>query len=147
MATRASGGGNGSSRARGGAARKSSGSAARKPATSRAKAGAGRGSTARSRPPQKPDPIAQVIFGTFRLIARFWLLIAHTVGSVFRAYGQGARELDPEHRRDGAGMTLLGVAIVLASVIWWRPHGTVTIALERMVRGGFGALAVLLPVL
>ncbi|WP_261987311.1 FtsK/SpoIIIE family DNA translocase, partial [Actinomadura sp. HBU206391] len=137
-------GSKGSSGARAGAARKSSGTSARKPATSRAKAGGG---AARPRKPQKPDPIAQVIFGLFRLIARIWLLIAHTVGSVFRAYGQGARDLRPEHRRDGAGLTLLGLSIVLASVTWWQPQGTATIALERVVRGGFGAFAMLLPVL
>jgi S-DNA-T family DNA segregation ATPase FtsK/SpoIIIE len=144
MATRASGGAKNSSGARGGAAGKSTGTSARRPATARAKAGGG---AARPRKPQKPDPIAQVIFGLFRLIARIWLLIAHTVGSVFRAYGQGARDLNPEHRRDGAGLSLLGVSIVLASVTWWRPQGTATIALERIVRGGFGAFAMLLPVL
>ncbi|GAA2091133.1 FtsK/SpoIIIE family DNA translocase [Actinomadura alba] len=152
MATRASGGAKDSSGARGGASRKptgsrSTGTPARKPATARAKAGGGAAKAAKARKPQKPDPIAQVIFGLFRLIARLWLLIAHTVGSVFRAYGQGARDLKPEHRRDGAGLTLLGASIVLASVTWWRPEGTVTIALERVVRGGFGAFAMLLPVL
>jgi S-DNA-T family DNA segregation ATPase FtsK/SpoIIIE len=85
--------------------------------------------------------------GLGRLIARLWLLIAHAVGAVFRAYGRGARDLDPEHRRDGLGLTMLGFAIVLASVTWWSPHGQVTKALELVVRGGFGQFAMLLPVL
>jgi DNA segregation ATPase FtsK/SpoIIIE, S-DNA-T family len=81
------------------------------------------------------------------MVARLWLLIAHAVGAVFRAYGRGARDLDPEHRRDGLGLTALGVAIVLASVTWWPPHGSVTKVIELVVRGGFGEFAMLLPVL
>jgi S-DNA-T family DNA segregation ATPase FtsK/SpoIIIE len=149
MATRTSKGANNPSRARGGASPRSSGPAARK-AASRARGPAGsrpRNRAGGGRGPRRPDPIAQVIFGFFRLIARGWLLIAHTVGSVFRAYGQGARGLDPEHRRDGGGLALLGLAIVLASVIWWRPQGMATIALERVARGGFGVFAMELPVL
>jgi S-DNA-T family DNA segregation ATPase FtsK/SpoIIIE len=157
MATRASGGAKGSTRARGGKTGGSSASNARKSAPARrggAGSGGGRGAGrgggsggGRGRRPQKPDPIAQVVVGVFRLIARCWLLIAGAVGSMFRAYGQGARDLDPEHRRDGAGLALLGLSIVLASVTWWRPHGVVAKALEQVVRGGFGGFAMLLPVL
>jgi S-DNA-T family DNA segregation ATPase FtsK/SpoIIIE len=87
------------------------------------------------------------MLGVGRLIARLWLLIAHAVGAVVRAYGRGARDLDPDHRRDGVGLATLGAAIVLVSVTWWPPHGTVTKALEMVVRGGFGAFAMLLPIL
>ncbi|GAA4229259.1 DNA translocase FtsK [Actinomadura meridiana] len=70
-----------------------------------------------------------------------------TVGSIFRAYGHGARSLDPEHRRDGLGLALLGSSIVLASVTWFRPDGVVTKALEQVVRGALGISAMALPVL
>jgi S-DNA-T family DNA segregation ATPase FtsK/SpoIIIE len=109
------------------------------------RSGAKRTGSARRR--QKPDPIAQLIIGLGRLVARLWLLVAHGVGAVFRAYGRGARELDPEHRRDGLGLATLGVAIVLASVTWWPPHGQVTKVIELVVRGGFGTFAMVLPVL
>ncbi len=42
---------------------------------------------------------------------------------------------------------MLGVAIVLASVTWWPPQGSVTKVIELVVRGAFGEFAMLLPVL
>ena len=135
MATRASGGAKTtSSRTGGSAARKPAGSAPRKRtngsarsggakgggARGGAKGGAGRGS-GRGRPQQKPDPISQAVLGFFKLLFKLYLLAAVAVGSIFRAYGDGARNLDPEHRRDGLGLALLGSSIVLASVTWFRP--------------------------
>ncbi|MDL4771464.1 MULTISPECIES: DNA translocase FtsK [Thermomonosporaceae] len=150
MATRASGGAKTtSSRTGGGAARKPAGPAPRKRPSGGAKGGgkSGRGSGGRGRPPQKPDPIPQLIVGFFKLIFKLYHLAAVGVGSVFRAYGHGARSLDAEHQRDGLGLALLGASIVLASVTWWRPDGVVTIALEQVVRGGIGMVAMALPVL
>ncbi|QKG26183.1 FtsK/SpoIIIE family DNA translocase [Actinomadura verrucosospora] len=162
MATRASGGAKTtSSRTGGSAARKPAGPAPRKRTSGTAKGGAAKGGGARSgakggaargrgsgrgRPPQKPDPISQAVLGFFKLLFKLYLLAAVTVGSVFRAYGNGARNLDPEHRRDGLGLALLGSSIVLASVTWFRPDGVVTIALEKVVRGGIGIVAMALPV-
>ncbi|TDD91028.1 DNA translocase FtsK 4TM domain-containing protein, partial [Actinomadura rubrisoli] len=162
MATRASGGAKGtagrsrggetksSSRSGGGAARKPAGPAPRKRASTAkggAKGGGGRGGSGRGRPPQRPHPIVQVVSGFFQLLVKLYQLAAVTVGGLFRAYGNSARQLDPEHRRDGLGLALLGSAIVLASVTWFRPDGVVTIALEKVVRGGLGLMAVVLPVL
>ncbi|MEV4006002.1 DNA translocase FtsK [Actinomadura sp. NPDC049753] len=144
MATRASGGAKASSRAGGTAARKPAGTAPRKRPSGNSKGGRGSG---RGRPPQKPDPIPQAVLGFFKLLFKLYLLAAVAVGSVFRAYGNGARGLDPEHRRDGLGLALLGSSIVLASVTWFRPDGVVTIALEKVVRGGLGIMAMVLPVL
>ncbi|GAA2268606.1 DNA translocase FtsK [Actinomadura luteofluorescens] len=144
MATRASGGAKPSSRAGGTAARKPAGTTPRKRPSGTTKGGRGSG---RGRPPQKPDPIPQAVLGFFKLLFKLYLLAAVAVGSVFRAYGNGARNLDPEHRRDGLGLALLGSSIVLASVTWFRPDGVVTIALEKVVRGGLGIMAMVLPVL
>ncbi|WP_030175736.1 DNA translocase FtsK [Spirillospora albida] len=152
MATRASGGAKSTSRAGGGAARKPPGQAPRKRPGTAAKAGAkpragSGGGRGKGRPPQRPDPIPQAILGFFKLLFRLYQLAAVAVGSLFRAYGDGARGLDPEHRRDGLGLALLGSSIVLASVTWFRPDGVVTIALEKVVRGGLGIIAMGLPVL
>ncbi|MFB4311043.1 DNA translocase FtsK [Actinomadura sp. GTD37] len=144
MATRASGGAKTSSRAGGSGARKPAGPSPRKRPSGTSKGGRGSG---RGRPPQKPDPISQAVLGFFKLLFKLYLLAAVAVGSVFRAYGHGARSLDPEHRRDGLGLALLGSSIVLASVTWFRPDGVVTIALEKVVRGGLGIMAMVLPVL
>ncbi|TYB43443.1 DNA translocase FtsK [Actinomadura chibensis] len=153
MATRASGGTKGTagrshgtrtSARTGGTARKSAGTSARKRPSTAAKGGRGSG---RARAQQKPDPISQAVLGFFKLLFKLYLLAAVAVGSIFRAYGNGARNLDAEHRRDGLGLALLGSSIVLASVTWFRPDGVVTIALEKVVRGGLGILAMALPVL
>ncbi|MFB4315342.1 DNA translocase FtsK 4TM domain-containing protein [Actinomadura sp. 21ATH] len=146
MATRASGGAKASSRTRSGAggARKPASPAPRK-RPSGAKGGGGRGG--KGRPPQKPDPIPQLFVGFFKLIFKLYHLAAVAVGSIFRAYGRGARGLDAEHQRDGLGLALLGASIVLASVTWFRPDGVVTVALEQVVRGGLGVAAMALPVL
>ncbi|WP_067461730.1 DNA translocase FtsK [Actinomadura macra] len=152
MATRASGP-KSTSRAGGGAARKPAGSAPRKRTSSGSRAGAKGGAkggargSGRGRPPRKPHPIVQVISGFAQLLFKLYQLAAVTVGGVFRAYGNSARNLDPEHRRDGLGLALLGSSIVLASVTWFRPDGVVTIALEKVVRGGLGLMAMVLPVL
>ncbi|XRQ03525.1 DNA translocase FtsK [Actinomadura welshii] len=148
MATRTSGGANrSSSRAGGNSARKPARSTTpRKRPSGGTGKGGGRGS-GRGRPPQKPDPISQAVLGFFKLLFKLYLLAAVAVGSIFRAYGHGARNLDPEHRRDGLGLALLGSSIVLASVTWFRPDGVVTIALEKVVRGGVGIIAMALPVL
>ncbi|KAB2388614.1 DNA translocase FtsK [Actinomadura montaniterrae] len=90
--------------------------------------------------------MSQAVLGFFKLLFKLYLLAAVAVGSIFRAYGNGARSLDPEHRRDGLGLALLGSSIVLASVTWFRPDGVVTIALEKVVRGGIGIVAMALPV-
>ncbi|MCW2939471.1 MAG: cell division FtsK/SpoIIIE [Actinomycetia bacterium] len=141
MATRASGG-----------AKRSAGSRAsttRKPAPPRA------GSTARKRPaprsggkpPQRrPDPIIQIFLGLVRLVVKVWLLLAGAVGAIFRAYGQGARDLEDVHRRDGAGLATLGLAIIVGASVWLHPKAVATVAVEWVVRGGLGVFALLLPV-
>ncbi|HSR84354.1 MAG TPA: DNA translocase FtsK 4TM domain-containing protein [Streptosporangiaceae bacterium] len=56
-------------------------------------------------------------------IAAIWMTLAHTVGTLFRALGRSARDLDPLHRRDGLGLSALCGAIVAAVAIWWHPTG------------------------
>ena len=76
-----------------------------------------------------------------------WKLLAGAVGYVFRAYGRSAAELEEEHRRDSAGLALLGLAIVLAAGTWWQSHATVVSVVGQLARGGFGVFALLLPVM
>ncbi len=56
-------------------------------------------------------------------IAAIWMGLAHTVGTLFRALGRSARDLDPLHRRDGLGLTALIAAIVAAVATWWHTAG------------------------
>ncbi|WP_285617511.1 FtsK/SpoIIIE family DNA translocase [Actinoallomurus iriomotensis] len=158
MATRTPGGAKRSSGTRGNArkpAARNSGSAkpaarkaapaARRPASS-AKRPAAKRPAAKSRP-QRPDPLAQLMLGIYRVIAGVWLMLARSVGAVVRRFGQSARDLDEEHRRDGVGLANLGLAIVLAAATWWTPHTGLIKYFGRAVRDGFGTLAGLLPVM
>ena len=64
-----------------------------------------------------------------------------------RRFGHSARDLDPEHRRDGVGLLWLGIAIVLAASIWWRMGNPVGRFISAFVHGGAGSVAWLAPVL
>lgn len=92
-----------------------------------------------------------MLFNLGRAAVGAWVLLAHGVGGAVRRVGATAREtardLDPDHRRDGLGLALVGLAIVIASGVWWRVPGVTGTVIEVAARGGFGALAVVLPLL
>src|SRR2546421_11551129 len=61
-----------------------------------------------------------------RVLTLLWMGLAHGVGWLVRAVGRraaDARELDPEHRRDGAGLLVLGIAVLLAAGVWFHAGG------------------------
>jgi S-DNA-T family DNA segregation ATPase FtsK/SpoIIIE len=64
-----------------------------------------------------------------------------------RRVGSVTRELDPEHRRDGAGLALVGIAVVVAVTVWWRLPGDVAEATRAVVQGTVGVAAYALPLL
>ncbi|MFE1166919.1 DNA translocase FtsK [Nocardiopsis sp. NPDC058789] len=120
-------------------------------ATRASSGGAGRKKPAARRPAAKkrmPDgPIAYVVtlFGQFLLV--MWKLVAHTVGGAARAVGRSARGLDPDLRRDGAGLILLALGILVASAVWWQSDGPLLEATRFVVVGGFGTFSPILPLL
>jgi S-DNA-T family DNA segregation ATPase FtsK/SpoIIIE len=61
------------------------------------------------------------------------MALAHTIGTLFRALGRSARDLDPLHRRDGLGLTALCVAIVAAVATWWHVSGPLKPAATGLV--------------
>src|SRR5690242_13356419 len=65
-------------------------------------------------------PVLRMFAAFGRAIAAVWLGIAHAVGAVARKIGRTARDLEPEHRRDGLGLFLFGLAVVVAAAIWWQ---------------------------
>jgi len=82
-----------------------------------------------------------------RGVAAIWLGIAHGVGAVARRIGRGARDLDPEHRRDGIGLLLVGLAVVAAAAVWWQLPGSVMSGTRAVVAGAVGKVAWLVPLL
>jgi S-DNA-T family DNA segregation ATPase FtsK/SpoIIIE len=79
-----------------------------------------------------------------------WMGLAHGVGWIARAVGRqaaSARDLDPEHRRDGGGLALIGLAVLMAAAVWFQAAGPVGLWLASVCHTFIGGLATLLPIL
>ncbi|MDR3107077.1 MAG: hypothetical protein LBU05_02595, partial [Bifidobacteriaceae bacterium] len=72
--------------------------------------------------------------------------MAHGVGAGMRRFGRDARGLPSEHRRDGAGLALICLALVVAAQTWFGLSGAAGGAIEWVVAGSFGVLGKALPV-
>ncbi|NUR62271.1 MAG: DNA translocase FtsK [Catenulispora sp.] len=128
-----------------------SGAAAKKP---RGKAAAGSGSSAsasnsgsgsssknpRSRSARTPGPLEKGI-GKLASGSR-----RATVRSAGRA-SRGAKALHPDHRRDGAGLALIGLGIVMAAALWHGFPGAVPQFVVSVVAGAFGRVGAFTPLL
>ncbi|MGW0187953.1 DNA translocase FtsK [Streptomyces sp. NPDC003362] len=95
--------------------------------------------------PAKPAP--SPTGGVYRLVRALWLGLAHAVGAVFRGIGQGAKNLDPAHRKDGVALLLLALALIVAAGTWSNLRGPVGDLVEVLVTGAFGRLDLLVPIL
>jgi S-DNA-T family DNA segregation ATPase FtsK/SpoIIIE len=82
-----------------------------------------------------------------RGLAALWLGIAHAVGAVARGIGKTARDLEPEHRRDGVGLFLFALAVVAAAAVWWEIPGTLMNGARTMVSGSVGKVGWLVPLI
>src|SRR5688500_5749262 len=96
---------------------------------SRTPAKATKGATRATRPVRRSNP-----YSPLRLLGRgilaLWMGLAHALGWLVRAIGRQAataRDLDPEHRRDGAGLGVLGLSVLLAAAVWFNSAGPVGI--------------------
>ena len=98
---------------------------------------------ARPAPPSPPPPRPVL----FRAVRAVWLGLAHSVGALFRGFGDGAKGLHPDHRKDGLGLLLLALALVTAAGTWFSPQGWLGEAATNVVSGLFGRLDVLVPFL
>src|SRR6476661_879727 len=92
-------------------------------------------------------PIAALGLALGRGVAAVWLGVAHVLGATVRKVGHTARELEPEHRRDGAGLFLIGAAVVVAAAVWWQLPGGVGDAVRTVVNGSVGLLGWFVPLL
>jgi S-DNA-T family DNA segregation ATPase FtsK/SpoIIIE len=81
------------------------------------------------------------------VVAAAWMALAHAVGAAARALGRNTRDLDPAHRRDGVGLAILGLAIVMIAVSWFRLGSMLGRGLSTLVRDGFGSAAWAVPIL
>ncbi|MEV7739606.1 DNA translocase FtsK [Streptomyces sp. NPDC088921] len=110
-----------------------------------AKKAPARKAAAKKAAPPKPAP--SPTGGLYRLVRAVWLGLAHAVGAVFRGIGQGAKNLDPAHRKDGVALLLLGLGLIVAAGTWSNLRGPVGDLVEIIVTGAFGRLDLLVPIL
>ncbi|GAA1970079.1 DNA translocase FtsK [Isoptericola halotolerans] len=76
-----------------------------------------------------------------------YLGVAHGLGAVTRTITKGARDLEPEHRRDGVAFFLIALALVVAAREWWGIPGTFGDVVHAVVAGTVGLAGVAVPVL
>ncbi|MEV8506581.1 DNA translocase FtsK 4TM domain-containing protein [Actinoplanes sp. NPDC051475] len=123
---------------------------ARKAAAAPARKSTSARTRARSASRARPSVGSAVAGGVGRGIGALWMGVAHSVGWVARGVGRQAataKEIDPEHRRDGAGLLMLGLAILVGVAVWAGSAGPVGKWLADAVRLFLGGLGVLLPLL
>ena len=76
-----------------------------------------------------------------------WSAIAKALGASIRFITRGAKDLEPEHRRDGIGLILLIVALIAAATSWMQLDNAFGRAAYAFFYGGFGRVAILTPIL
>ena len=64
-----------------------------------------------------------------------------------RSFGESAKGLDPEHRRDGLGLALVALSAVSAAGVWWHVDGWLANGLKVALQSIFGAPHAAMPVL
>ncbi len=72
--------------------------------------------------------------------------VAHVAGGTVRRIGHSARDLEPEHRRDGIGFALLGLAVIVAAREWWGLKGVAGDVIHAVVAGTVGRVAYVVPI-
>ncbi|HUY47040.1 MAG TPA: DNA translocase FtsK [Streptosporangiaceae bacterium] len=116
----------------------------RRPA-SKGRAPARGGAAARQQ--RTADPVLILLDWSASLLTAAWMVVAHAAGHTARVFGKSARDLDPLHRRDGAGLAFLSAAIIVAATTWWRMDNLAGRLMTALVRGAFGSAAWAIPLL
>ncbi len=76
-----------------------------------------------------------------------WFGLAHLIGAAARAFGRGAKDLDPAHRRDGLGLTLIVVAATLIAATWFGVDGWFVAWAAMVMTAVIGSLAWIAPLI
>jgi S-DNA-T family DNA segregation ATPase FtsK/SpoIIIE len=124
-----------------------SGSQARKkPTTSKRKPQARKPAARKPAATTGPGPFAVVLIALLRASTALWLGLAGMVGAIARSIGHGARDLEPEQRRDGVGFAVLALGIVTAGSVWSDMPGAVGNAVRDVTSSAVGLLAWAVPI-
>jgi S-DNA-T family DNA segregation ATPase FtsK/SpoIIIE len=125
-------------------------SSKKKPARKPAARGRGKAPARSRRPAPRAvrtgrGPIALFFDTVFRGVAAVWLAFAHGIGAIARGIGHGARDLEPEHRRDGVGLFMFALALVSAAAVWFQLGGPLMGPVRVAVTGSVGKVGWLVP--
>jgi len=74
-----------------------------------------------------------------------WRLLAKSLGSSIRFVARGARDLDPEHHRDGAALLVLLLSLSAFAGTWFKADNFVGRNLYSLFYGAFGRIGILAP--
>jgi hypothetical protein len=112
------------------------------------KGSGGRTTGRRNTPPSiSAHPLLILLGWAARAVAGLYMLVAHGAGAMARGVGRSARDLDPAHRRDGIGLTAIGIAIITAATTWWSMNNVAGRLMDAFLRGAFGSVAWAIPIL
>ena len=82
---------------------------------------------------------------TTTIFVTVWRFIAKTLGSTIRFVARGARDLDPEHHRDGAALLVLLLSLCAFAGTWFRADNYVGRNLYSLFYGAFGRIGFIAP--
>jgi S-DNA-T family DNA segregation ATPase FtsK/SpoIIIE len=88
------------------------------------------------------------VSGSARAITALWRALATLVGGTARAAGRNAataRDLPPEHRRDGAALGVLAFGLISVMAVWFHAAGPIGRAIDSACRTFVGNGALLVP--
>ncbi|MFT3887055.1 MAG: DNA translocase FtsK 4TM domain-containing protein [Arachnia sp.] len=126
-------------------------STAKKPAPKGAAKSTTRASSSRpaaQRPPAKKAPVKEgpgIGITILRGIGKGLGALASGVGWLARSFGGAAQDVDPKLRRDGWGLFLLALGIVVAARFWFALPGPVGDALGVAITTVFGSISPVVP--
>ncbi|MEN9543074.1 MAG: hypothetical protein RL239_727 [Actinomycetota bacterium] len=99
---------------------------------------------AKKNSPKKRSGVLPALSRTLSLI---WRSFAKSLGATVRVITRGAKDLDPEHRRDGFGLLLFILALIAAATTWWQLENWFGNAAYAFFYGAVGRLAICTPIL
>jgi DNA segregation ATPase FtsK/SpoIIIE, S-DNA-T family len=85
------------------------------------------------------------VFG--RAISKTWSTLAGAFGSSVRFLARGAKDLDPAHRRDGAGFLLIILAFAALVGTWFKSESVLSDLLYAIFYGAFGKIGFFAPII
>jgi S-DNA-T family DNA segregation ATPase FtsK/SpoIIIE len=94
---------------------------------------------------KKSTSARSVLSSIGRGLAILWHYLAKSLGASVRFVARGARDLDPEHHRDGAALLVLLTSLAAFAGTWFQADNYVGRNLYSFFYGAFGRIGVLAP--